>query len=214
MACLLTRVFTFDHLFNHRSDVFNNLAISLTKWPEYRKNRCLSCSTNSVRLHFRQRAEKTKENGKNTKIENLQNGQEIYGGKKTSVRAHLGKKLKIYIFSSNFSCFHQRNQHSLGHKGHCVQVGGADEFPFHFSCEKDFCAFSLARMLYTVCSLRHLNSSCLQRASLLSSDQYKSHSNDQIDNAITPAIVMLHWRCEPLHLCLPCGVHCPPHVQW
>ena len=98
MACLLTRVFTFDHLFNHRSDVFNNLAISLTKWPEYRKNRCLSCSTNSVRLHFRQRAEKTKENGKNTKIENLQNGQEIYGGKKTSVRAHLGKKLKYIYF--------------------------------------------------------------------------------------------------------------------
>ena len=58
---LSSNVFTFDHLFNHRSDVFNNLAISLTtgKWPEYRENRCLSCSTNSVRLHFGERVEKT-----------------------------------------------------------------------------------------------------------------------------------------------------------
>ena len=58
---LSSNIFTFDHLFNHRSDVFNNLAISLTtgKWPEYRENRCLSCSTNSVRLHFGERVEKT-----------------------------------------------------------------------------------------------------------------------------------------------------------
>ena len=79
---LSCKVFTFDHLFSHRSDFFNNLTISLTKWTEYRKNRCLISSTNSVRLHFRQRVEKTKENAPKTKIENLQNGQEKYGGKK------------------------------------------------------------------------------------------------------------------------------------
>ena len=100
---LSSNVFTFDHLFTHRSDVFNNLAISLTKCPEFRKNRCLSSSTNSVRLHFRERVEKIKENGKNTKTENLQNGQEKYCGKKTRVRAHFEQKLKNVIFSSNFS---------------------------------------------------------------------------------------------------------------
>ena len=89
---LSPNIFTFDHLFTH-SDVFNNLAISLTKWPEYHENRCLSCSKNSVRLHFCEREEKTKENSKNTKIENLQNGQEKYGcGKKALVCAHLGQK--------------------------------------------------------------------------------------------------------------------------
>ena len=78
---LSSNVFTFDYLFTHRSDVFNNSATSLTKWPEYRKNRFLSSSINSVRVHFRERVEKTKENGKNTTLENLQNGQEKYGGK-------------------------------------------------------------------------------------------------------------------------------------
>ena len=87
--------FTFDHLFTHRSDAFNNLAISLTKCPGYRKNRCLSSSTNSVRLHFRERVEKIKENGKNTKTENLRNGQEKYGGKKTRVRARLHLEQKL-----------------------------------------------------------------------------------------------------------------------
>ena len=76
------KVFTFDYLLSHRSDFFNNLTISLTKWTKYRINRCLSSSTNSVRLHFRERVEKTKENAKKAKIENLQNGQEKYGGKK------------------------------------------------------------------------------------------------------------------------------------
>ena len=51
---LCRKVFTFGRLFSHRSDFFNNLTISLTKWTEYRKNRCLSSSTNSVRLHFRE----------------------------------------------------------------------------------------------------------------------------------------------------------------
>ena len=35
-----------------------------------------------------------KENGKNTKIENLQNGQEKYGGEKPRVRVQLRQKLK------------------------------------------------------------------------------------------------------------------------
>ena len=70
---LSCKVFTFDHLFSHRSDFFNNLTISLTKWTEYRKNRCPSSSTNIVRLHFRERVEKTKEN--------LQNRQENMAGK-------------------------------------------------------------------------------------------------------------------------------------
>ena len=98
---LSSNVFTFDHLFT--SDLFNNLAISLTKCPEYRKHRCLSSSTNSVRLHFHERVEKIKENGRNTKTENLQNGQEKYCGKKTRVRAHFEQKLKNVTFSSNFS---------------------------------------------------------------------------------------------------------------
>ena len=42
----------------------------------------LSSSTNSVRIHFRERVEKTKENATKTKIETLQNGHEKYGGKK------------------------------------------------------------------------------------------------------------------------------------
>ena len=91
---LSCKVFTFDHLFSHRSDFFNNLTISLTKWTEYRKNRCLSSSTNSVRLHFRERVEKTKEKAK--KIGNRKPTK--WAGKiwweKISVRAHLGKKIK------------------------------------------------------------------------------------------------------------------------
>ena len=100
---LSCKVFTFDHLFSHRSDFFNNLTISLTKWTEYRKNRCLSSSTNRVRLHFRERVEKTRESAKKTKIENLQNGQQKYGGKKTRVHAHLGQNFKNIIISSNLS---------------------------------------------------------------------------------------------------------------
>ena len=51
---LSSKVFDFDHLFGHHSDVFNNLAISFffTDWLEDHKNRCLSSSTNSVGLHF------------------------------------------------------------------------------------------------------------------------------------------------------------------
>ena len=79
---LSSKVFTFDHLFTYRSDFFNNLAITLTEWPEELKNRCPSSSANNVGFHFRERVEKIKRNGKNTKIENLQNEQEKYGGKK------------------------------------------------------------------------------------------------------------------------------------
>ena len=100
---LFCKVFTFDCLFFHCSNFFNNLTISLTKWTEYRKNRCLSSRTNSVRLHFRERVEKTKENAKKTKIENLQNGQEKYGGKKFAYVHIWGKKFKNFIISSNFS---------------------------------------------------------------------------------------------------------------
>ena len=91
------------YYFSHRSDFFNNLTISLTKRTESRKNKCLSSSTNSVRLHFRERAEKTKENAKKTKIENIQNGQEKYGGKKFAYVHIWGKNLKNFIISSNFS---------------------------------------------------------------------------------------------------------------
>ena len=75
--------------------------ISLTKWTEYLKSRCLSSSTNSVCLHCCERVEKTKENA--TKIEKLQNGQEKYGGKKFAYVHIWGKKLKNIIISWNFS---------------------------------------------------------------------------------------------------------------
>ena len=100
---LSSNIFTLDHLFTHRSDVFNSLAISLTKWPEYRESRCLSCSTNSACLHFCERVERTKENSKNTKIENLHNGQEKYDGEKNLCMCTFGAKMKKnIIFSSNF----------------------------------------------------------------------------------------------------------------
>ena len=87
---LVFKVFTFDHLFGYRSDFFSNLAILKNK------NRCLSSSTNSVDLHFHEGVEKIEENVKNTKIENLQNGQEKYGGKinLACVRVQLGQNLK------------------------------------------------------------------------------------------------------------------------
>ena len=57
-----------------------------------------SSSTNSVRLHFRERVEKTKESATETKIENLQNGQEKYGGNKFAY-VHISKKiLKMSLF--------------------------------------------------------------------------------------------------------------------
>ena len=52
------------------------------------------------------RVEKIKENDKNAKIENLQNGQEKYGGKNLAyVYSCMGQKFKKknIIISSNFS---------------------------------------------------------------------------------------------------------------
>ena len=63
-----------------------------TEWPEDHKNRCLSSSTNSAGLHFLEGVEKIKESVKNTKIENLQNGQEKYGAK-NSRRSTVGEKI-------------------------------------------------------------------------------------------------------------------------
>ena len=65
--------------------------VFLTEWLEDRKNRCLSSSTNSVGLHFHEGIEKIKGNDKNTKIENLQNGQEKYGGKNLAYVYSWGK---------------------------------------------------------------------------------------------------------------------------
>ena len=61
---LSSKVFTFDYLFVRRSEFFKSLAVSLTEWPEDCKKRCLSCSTNSVGLHFCEIIEKIKENNK------------------------------------------------------------------------------------------------------------------------------------------------------
>ena len=55
--------------------------VVLTEWPEDHRNRGLSSSANIVSLNFHEGVENIKENDKNTKIENLQNGQEKYGGK-------------------------------------------------------------------------------------------------------------------------------------
>ena len=57
-------------------------------------------STNSVDLHFYEGVEKIKENNKNTKIENLQNGQEKYGGKNLAYLYSWGKN-----FKKNYSFF-------------------------------------------------------------------------------------------------------------
>ena len=63
---LSSKVFTFDYLFVRRSEFFKSLAVSLTEWPEdcKEKKRCLSCSTNSIGLHFCEIIEKIKENNK------------------------------------------------------------------------------------------------------------------------------------------------------
>ena len=66
----------------------------LTEWPEDHQNRCMSSSTNSVGLHFHEGVEKIKENDKNTKVENLQNGQEKYGGKNLAYVYSWGKSEK------------------------------------------------------------------------------------------------------------------------
>ena len=115
---LSSKVFTFDHLFTYIiKTLVNSLTMSLTEWPENQKNRCLSFSANSVGLHFRDRVEKIKENGKNTKIQNqepitmgmpiimgswqnLLNWQEKYGEKKLAYTCTFGAKLQKY-----YNCF-------------------------------------------------------------------------------------------------------------
>ena len=54
----------------------------------------MSSTTNSEGLHFHEGVENINENNKNTKMENLQNGQEKYGGNKPRVPVQLGQKLK------------------------------------------------------------------------------------------------------------------------
>ena len=51
----------------------------------------MSSSTNSEGLHFHEGEENINENNKNTKIENLQNGQEKYGGKNLAYVYSWGK---------------------------------------------------------------------------------------------------------------------------
>ena len=94
---LSSKVFTFDHLFGHRSDFFNNLTIFFTKWPEDHKNRCLSSSTNSVGLHFHEGVEKIKENGTNTKNRKPTNWAGKVWWENSSVFVQLGQKLKKTI---------------------------------------------------------------------------------------------------------------------
>ena len=82
----------------------------MTEWPEDRKNRCLSVSTNSAGLHFRERVQKIKK--KTAKKKNKQTNEKKkrkstkwagkYGGKKTRVDAHLGQNFINIIISSNF----------------------------------------------------------------------------------------------------------------
>ena len=68
------------------------------QFSNYRKNRCLSVSANSAGLHFRERVQKIKENGKKTKIENLKNGQEKYGWKKLAFMHICSKTSKMLQF--------------------------------------------------------------------------------------------------------------------
>ena len=77
----------------------------MTEWPEDRKNRCLSVSTNSAGLHFRERVQKIKKKrqkkkpNKQTnekKKEKVQNGQESMAGKKLALM-HIWDKTSIIL---------------------------------------------------------------------------------------------------------------------
>ena len=76
----------------------------MTEWPEDRKNRCLSVSTNSAGLHFRERVQKIKkktakkQTNKQTKRkkEKVQNGQESMAGKKLALM-HIWDKTSIIL---------------------------------------------------------------------------------------------------------------------
>ena len=77
----------------------------MTEWPEDRKNRFLSVSTNSAGLHFRERVQKIKikktakkKTNKQTKRkkEKVQNGQESMAGKKLALM-HIWEKTSIIL---------------------------------------------------------------------------------------------------------------------
>ena len=76
----------------------------MTEWPEDRKNRCLSVSTNSAGLHFRERVQKIKkktakkQTNKQTKRkkEKVQNGLESMAGKKLALM-HIWDKTSIIL---------------------------------------------------------------------------------------------------------------------
>ena len=87
---LSSKVFTFYYSFTYRSDFFNSQAIFLTEWPEDRKNKCLSSSTNTESVHFHEREEKINENSNNTKVENRQMGRKNMTREKNCVRPYLG----------------------------------------------------------------------------------------------------------------------------
>ena len=55
-----TAIYFWTPVHLYPSDLFNSLEISVTEWPEDRKNRCLSVSRNSASLHFRERVQKKK----------------------------------------------------------------------------------------------------------------------------------------------------------
>ena len=83
----------------------------MTEWPEDRKNRCLSVSTNSAGLHFRESVQKIKkktakkkQTNKQTKRkkEKVQNGQESMAGKKLALMHIWGKTLLILQFLQIF----------------------------------------------------------------------------------------------------------------
>ena len=61
----------------------------MTEWPENHEN--------SVGLHFHEGVEEIKENDKNTKTENLQNGQEKYGGKNFAYEIALNGYLDKFL---------------------------------------------------------------------------------------------------------------------
>ena len=71
----------------------------MTEWPEDLKNRWLSVSTNSAGLHFRERVQKIKENGKKKKENRKLTkwARKIWRKKKTRVHAQLGQNLKNVI---------------------------------------------------------------------------------------------------------------------
>ena len=83
----------------------------MTEWPEDRKNRCLSVSTNSAGLHFRERVQKIKKKQikkkKKKKKKRKENRKSTkWAGRiwreKTRVDAHLGQNFNNIIISSNF----------------------------------------------------------------------------------------------------------------